>query len=88
MDIKGQGALEYLLLIGGAVLVAAIVIALITGIPGGTPNPTDSAICAAEHTFAGCSGATVGAGSCQPTAADGTVAAGAATFSYCVWTST
>ena len=30
---KAQGALEYLLLIGGAVLVAAIVIALISGLP-------------------------------------------------------
>lgn len=29
--MKGQGALEYLLLIGGAVLVAAIVLALISG---------------------------------------------------------
>jgi uncharacterized protein (UPF0333 family) len=29
MDKKGQGALEYLLLIGGAVLVAVIVIALL-----------------------------------------------------------
>ena len=39
MDVKGQGALEYLLLIGGAVLVAAIVIALVTGIPTTTPDP-------------------------------------------------
>ena len=45
MDRKGQGALEYLLLIGGAVLVAAIVIALITGIPG--TDATDAACAAA-----------------------------------------
>ena len=32
MDRKGQGALEYLLLIGGAVLVAVIVITLLLGI--------------------------------------------------------
>ena len=32
MDTKGQGALEYLLLIGGAVLVAVIVITLLLGI--------------------------------------------------------
>ena len=32
MDKKGQGALEYLLLIGGAVLVAVIVITLLLGI--------------------------------------------------------
>ncbi|MBN2127217.1 MAG: class III signal peptide-containing protein [Candidatus Diapherotrites archaeon] len=31
MDNKAQGALEYLLLIGGAVLVAVIVIALMSG---------------------------------------------------------
>ena len=32
MENKGQGALEYLLLIGGAVLVAVIVITLLLGI--------------------------------------------------------
>ncbi|MBI4053597.1 MAG: class III signal peptide-containing protein [Candidatus Diapherotrites archaeon] len=30
MDSKGQGALEYLLLIGAAVLIAAVVIILLT----------------------------------------------------------
>jgi len=35
MDNKAQGALEYLLLIGGAVLIAAVVIALLAGL--GTP---------------------------------------------------
>jgi len=54
MDRKGQGALEYLLLIGGAVLVAAIVIALITGIPTGTTNPTETVICAENNTAASC----------------------------------
>jgi len=34
MEHKGQGALEYLLLIGGAILVAVIVIALIVGLGG------------------------------------------------------
>ena len=46
MDAKGQGALEYLLLIGGVVLVAAIVIALITGVPGTATNPEDTTYCA------------------------------------------
>lgn len=32
MDNKAQGALEYLLLIGGAVLIAAVVIALLAGL--------------------------------------------------------
>ncbi len=34
MDRKGQGALEYLLLIGGAVLVAVVVIVLLTQLSG------------------------------------------------------
>jgi len=34
MDEKGQGALEYLLLIAGAVLVAAIVIYLLSTVSG------------------------------------------------------
>ena len=34
MDRKGQGALEYLLLIGGAVLVAVVVILLLTSMSG------------------------------------------------------
>ena len=34
MDEKAQGALEYLLLIGGAVLVAAIVLTLMAGLAG------------------------------------------------------
>ena len=46
---KGQGALEYLLLIGGAVLVAAIVIVLLLGInqsSGATTNTTvGAALC-------------------------------------------
>ena len=32
MDNKGQGALEYLLLLGGAVLIAAVVISLLFNI--------------------------------------------------------
>jgi len=34
MDNKAQGALEYLLLIGGAVLIAAIVIVILTQLAG------------------------------------------------------
>ena len=34
MDNKAQGALEYLLLIGGAVLIAAIVIVILTSMTG------------------------------------------------------
>lgn len=34
MDNRGQGALEYLLLIGGAVLIATIVLLLIIGSTG------------------------------------------------------
>ena len=53
MDVKGQGALEYLLLIGGAVLVAAIVIALITGVPVATNPPGCEASCASATVRAG-----------------------------------
>ena len=41
MDNKAQGALEYLLLIGGAVLIAAVVIVILTGLAGN--NPDDAA---------------------------------------------
>lgn len=34
MDNKGQGALEYLLLIAGAVLIAAVVIMIVLGMVG------------------------------------------------------
>ncbi len=46
MNLKGQGALEYLLLIGGAVLVAAIVIALVTGVPASISPPACITECA------------------------------------------
>ena len=43
MDKKGQGALEYLLLIGGAVLIAVIVITLLLGIgQSGTAQTADN----------------------------------------------
>ena len=38
MDNRGQGALEYLLLIGGAVLIATIVLLIIIGTSGQTNN--------------------------------------------------
>lgn len=38
MDHKGQGALEYLLLIGGAVLIATIVLLIIIGSTNSTNN--------------------------------------------------
>ena len=38
MDNKGQGALEYLLLIGGAVLIAAIVIVVLNSLAGSGSN--------------------------------------------------
>ena len=46
MDKKGQGALEYLLIIGGAVLVAAITIALITGTTAGQRDTRAQTKCA------------------------------------------
>ena len=50
---KGQGALEYLLLIGGAVLVAAIVIVLLLNINAtGTTSTTNTAMSAAAVNLA------------------------------------
>ena len=41
MERKGQGALEYLLLIGGAVLIAVIVITLLLGLGGTSQGDTE-----------------------------------------------
>ncbi|HZX34486.1 MAG TPA: class III signal peptide-containing protein [archaeon] len=50
MERKGQGALEYLLLIGGAVLIAVIVITLLLGVGGSSEEQTGvstaSSLCA------------------------------------------
>ena len=43
MDERAQGALEYLLLIGGAVLVAAVVIAILGGMAGRQKNVISNA---------------------------------------------
>lgn len=43
MDNRAQGALEYLLLIGGAVLVAAVVIAILGGMAGRQKNVISNA---------------------------------------------
>ncbi len=68
MNKKGQGALEYLLLIGGAVLVASIVIALITGIPTTTQNPEAATKCAMKATYASCSALSCNVASVGPPA--------------------
>ncbi len=52
MKRKAQGALEYLLLIGGAILVAAIVIAMLAG---AAPDQTQNIICNLKTTFKACS---------------------------------
>ena len=93
MDVKGQGALEYLLLIGGAVLVAAIVIALITGIPTGTIPPEVTTFCANRMSFTECGEIACGLGAftsadgstwaCQPRTVTGEVAVGAPGFVRC-----
>lgn len=54
MNKKGQGALEYLLLIGGAILVAVVVITILSGLGnpvGAQANETAArAICSARTT--------------------------------------
>ena len=49
MDNKAQGALEYLLLIGGAVLIAAVVIVILTGLAGENPGEAKDLY---DHKFA------------------------------------
>jgi len=85
MDVKGQGALEYLLLIGGAVLVAAIVIALISGIPGGGASPEDAALCAGARSYDSClvANGQVTGGVCDPMTTGGVCAVDASEFGYC-----
>ena len=60
MNTKGQGALEYLLIIGGAVLVAAIVIALISSTTGPVQSRTNQNIldglCAGPNKADACNG--------------------------------
>ena len=50
MNLKGQGSLEYLLLIGGAILVAAVVLSVLTNIADTGTGAADArqyaAICA------------------------------------------
>ena len=92
MNLKGQGALEYLLLIGGAVLVAAIVIALVTGIPSTVTNPEALTYCGSQPTFVECSAVTCLAPftagdlttwSCAPKQTSGAAAVDQATFARC-----
>ena len=53
IDNKGQGALEYIILIGGAIIVAAIVLAIL--LRGGASSKTEamSGIGSAEESYGG-----------------------------------
>ena len=44
LDDKGQGAIEYLLLIGGAILVAALVLALMSMFGSGGKNVAETKV--------------------------------------------
>lgn len=44
MDSKGQGALEYLLLIGGAILIAAFVLVMLSGLGTTTSNQANGSL--------------------------------------------
>ncbi|MBI4044888.1 MAG: class III signal peptide-containing protein [Candidatus Diapherotrites archaeon] len=67
MNKKGQGALEYLLLIGGAILVAVVVITILSQVGGSSGKQTEynaiSGICASKATQANCTAAEVLVGS-------------------------
>ncbi len=43
MEKQGQGAIEYLLIIGAAIIVVAIVVIMLAGILGSTDTDTDQA---------------------------------------------
>ena len=51
MDNKAQGALEYLLLIAGAVLVAAIVIVLLSSLAGTGKHQVEHSTAHMQHAF-------------------------------------
>ena len=76
MNKKAQGALTYLLLIGGAVLVAAIVISLVTGIP--SEDFTSGLGCNYNKTYDSCTNA-----SCTPIQQDGSAATNQTEFFLC-----
>ena len=71
MNKKGQGALEYLLLIGGALLVAVIVITIITSVGSASGKQTEynaiKAICTGFKTPSACQNSeiVVGSSSCD-----------------------
>ena len=76
MDKKAQGALSYLLLIGGAVLVAAIVISLVTSIP--SEDFTSGLGCNYNKTYDSCTNA-----SCTPIQENGSTATNQTEFFLC-----
>ena len=69
MDNKGQGSLEYLLLIGGAVAVAAIVIGILMTTGGSTGDCTSArARCVTDQgTLYAVAPATTNVGACSNT---------------------
>jgi len=80
MEKRGQGALEYLLLIGGAVLIAVIVIAVITGLAGNTGNQVSAgAKCASYQGYDVCTGDTA----CKAVDSAGVRTADPAKFAVC-----
>ena len=90
MENKGQGALEYLLLIGGAVLIAVIVIALVTGVAGNT-EAKQVAYCASLLTCTTCNAQSATPNFCHAYQASGTVmtvgcATAGQTFGVCKYT--
>lgn len=73
MEKRGQGALEYLLLIGGAVLIAVIVIAVMTGMTNtSATNIKAGAQCAA---LVGCDQCAKNSLTCKYLKSDGTAVA-------------
>ena len=69
MNKKGQGALEYLLLIGGAILVAVVVITILSQVGSSSGSQTEinsvTAICASRPVSACGTQVIVGGTACE-----------------------
>ena len=78
MNKNAQASLSYILLIGGAVLVAAIAIAIIVSVPNSS-NTGDQLYCASKTPFNTCATEA----RCAPTKGDGSLATSEAEFLRC-----
>ncbi len=79
MEQRAQGAIEYLLIIMGAILVAAIVVAMVTSVPS-SESSYARVVCPYRTTYDSCLNDPL----CMPVTATGSIAASPAEFYICV----